>query len=411
MTARLYIGDALTVLKTLPNESVDLVTTSPPYLALRSYLPADHPDKDAEMGSEANPAEFLDALLDVTEQLARVLAPHGSICIELGDTYANVAPSGNAYGAAPSSMTAKIGNTQQWNGGEAVPTLAKLGSGWPLSKSLCMIPEAYRMALAYGVNPFNGRTCTRWRVRNVVRHFRPNPPVGALGDKWRPATSDWAVACLGGKRYFDLDAVRTDIIRAETGNCPERERDDALRGQVSRPGALSNPAGAPPLDWYTADDLQWAHGAGIVQPTHGYPGAHYATFSPALITKFIQCMAPTRVCLVCGKPSERITETLGYVNNAGRPANMDMNQQRKSPGVRQFNAPGDQSAHKLSTTLGWSDCGHNQWRPGVILDPFAGSGTTLAVAQGCGRDAVGIELYPHNADLIADRCGMFLEIV
>jgi DNA modification methylase len=46
----------------------------------------------------------------------------------------------------------------------------------------------------------------------------------------------------------------------------------------------------------------------------------------------------------------------------------------------------------------------------MVLDPFSGSGTTLAVAQGCGRDATGIELYPHNADLIADRCGMFLEI-
>jgi DNA modification methylase len=51
-----------------------------------------------------------------------------------------------------------------------------------------------------------------------------------------------------------------------------------------------------------------------------------------------------------------------------------------------------------------------KWRQGVVLDPFAGSGTTLAVAQGCGRDAIGIELYPHNADLIADRCGMFLEV-
>src|SRR2546430_8987375 len=39
---------------------------------------------------------------------------------------------------------------------------------------------------------------------------RPNPPVGALGDKFRPGTSDMVVACKGGRRWFDLDAVRTD---------------------------------------------------------------------------------------------------------------------------------------------------------------------------------------------------------
>ena len=39
------------------------------------------------------------------------------------------------------------------------------------------------MALAYGRNPHNGRTTDPWRIRNVIRWVRPNPPVGALGDK------------------------------------------------------------------------------------------------------------------------------------------------------------------------------------------------------------------------------------
>jgi DNA modification methylase len=45
----------------------------------------------------------------------------------------------------------------------------------------------------------------------------------------------------------------------------------------------------------------------------------------------------------------------------------------------------------------------------VVLDPFAGSGTTLQVATGHGRDAIGIDLDERNVDLARDRVGMFLQ--
>ena len=47
---------------------------------------------------------------------------------------------------------------------------------------------------------------------------------------------------------------------------------------------------------------------------------------------------------------------------------------------------------------------------GTVLDPFAGSGTTLAAAVGLGRDSIGIDLDPRNADLARERVGMFLNI-
>ena len=50
-----------------------------PFLALRSYLPPDHPDKGKEIGSEPTPAAFLDTMLTLTAELRRVVAPHGSI--------------------------------------------------------------------------------------------------------------------------------------------------------------------------------------------------------------------------------------------------------------------------------------------------------------------------------------------
>ena len=42
-------------------------------------------------------------------------------------------------------------------------------------------------------------------------------------------------------------------------------------------------------------------------------------------------------------------------------------------------------------------------RGGPVLDPFAGSGTTLFVASECGLDAVGIELLPSSAEIIEVR--------
>jgi DNA modification methylase len=48
MTASLIIGDVFEALATLPDASVDLCVSSPPFLALRSYLPADHALKSDE---------------------------------------------------------------------------------------------------------------------------------------------------------------------------------------------------------------------------------------------------------------------------------------------------------------------------------------------------------------------------
>jgi DNA modification methylase len=60
---------------------------------------------------------------------------------------------------------------------------------------------------------------------------------------------------------------------------------------------------------------------------------------------------------------------------------------------------------RQTETLGWTDCGHNTWRTGTVLDPFGGSGTTLAVATGHSRNAIGIDLDVRNAELACDRIG------
>lgn len=194
----------------------------------------------------------------------------------------------------------------------------------------------------------------------------PQPPVGALGDKVRPSTSYVTVACTARNRWFDLDAERTEH-KADpanyTGNGYTKGTPEGIPGNEAMPG---NPAGAPPLDCWIDDEPDsdvWTI------PTQPYAGAHYATFPIKLPRKLINLMCPQQVCTTCGKPKRRITER---------------------------------------TTLGWSDCGHNTWRRGVVLDPFAGSGTTLVAASELGRDSIGIDIDARNLDLARQRCGMFL---
>lgn len=432
MMARYIVGDSLSVLRTLPTGSVDLVLSSPPFLGLRSYLPPGHPDKDREMGSEPTPGEYIDGLLDVVEECRRVLAPHGSLCLELGDTYAGSGGAGGDYSAGglrdgqekfdgsgrkARRLPGDYPNRDDYprpsrNGRRSraddeatgIPPVRKRPGpdgrdrldGWPLDKSLCMVPELLRLALVYGVNPLTGRTTERWRVRNVVRWCRPNPPVGALGDKVRPATSDMVIACTSRRRYFDIDAVRTS--GGDTGNA------DKCR-------LTHNPAGAPPLDHWWHDDEDGFNQDAWLIPTEPYRGAHYATWPSALLVRPIEAMCPRRVCTVCGEPSRRRVTASRTLD--GQPAALPAigNKERLS-------APPNGIGHRRLAsdrqTTGWTDCrcpgGDDRWRPGVVLDPFAGSGTTLAVAHGHGRSSVGVDLDARNAELARQRVGMWLEV-
>lgn len=112
-------------------------------------------------------------------------------------------------------------------------------------------------------------------------------------------------------------------------------------------------------------------------------------------------MCPQRVCTTCGKPSTRIVEheqlDTGRTTNGPKPG---------TSAAALFETRTEASV----TTIGWSDCGHDSWRTGLVLDPFAGSGTTLEAAQIVGRHAIGIDIDARNAVLAEARLGMFATI-
>jgi DNA methylase len=374
-----------------------------------------------EIGSEATPAAFLSTLLALTREWRRVLAPHGSICVELGDTYSGAGGDNHLYDTGYSGHHTYPVVKQPKGAGRA----RNVSAGWPLDKSLCLLPTLYPASLAYGWNMLNPTDrIDPMRIRNVVVWHRPNPPVGALGDKVRPSTSYVTIACTRRDRWFDLDAERGPSVNPiGVGVRPTQARVNGSDNNDSRSTlgpytAEMQSAGAPPLDYWQLDEDPAdadapAHQAWTI-PTQPYAGSHYATFPIALPRRLIRLMCPMHVCRECGEPRRRIVGEAEYAKPDGRPhafhgdgfeTNASGANRRKVTGADNGNMA------RQAPTLGWSDCGHNTWRRGKVLDPFAGSGTTLAAATEQGRDAIGIDLDERNLWLARERVGLFLEAV
>jgi len=74
-------GDSYTVLKTLPSESVQCCITSPPYYKLRDYN-----NKD-QIGQETHPKEYINKLINIFEEVKRILKKNGTLFLNIGDTY------------------------------------------------------------------------------------------------------------------------------------------------------------------------------------------------------------------------------------------------------------------------------------------------------------------------------------
>lgn len=414
MTVQYIVGDTRAVTATIPDGTVSLVACSPPFIALRSYLPADHPDKDKEIGSEPDPATFVDTLLALTAEWGRVLAPWGSIAIELGDTFSGSGGAGGDYG--PDGMR---GEQSKFKGSALADRKNKVlndagqrmqqGPGWPRAKCLALVPEAYRLSLAYGRNVLNGNPSPagRWLIRNVITWARPNPAVGALGDKYRPATSQIVVATRSAQRWFDLTAVRTEGT-GRPSTVTNVFRTEQVQGEPVKGERVSTPAGAPPLDcWYDEYDGTPDTWTITTQPSKL---AHYAMWPAKLAERLILSMCPEWVCSECGEPRRRIeAKTPEYLTGRGKPAIMDLDRSRWPRVDESVLAPrgtshGDSSAHRVAATTGWTTCGCDaDYRPGVVLDPFAGTFTTGAVADLHHRDAIGIDIDARNRELYPRR--------
>jgi DNA modification methylase len=133
---------------------------------------------------------------------------------------------------------------------------------------------------------------------------------------------------------------------------------------------------------------------------------HFAIFPTALVKPMLLLSCPEQVCPKCGRPRERIVEARS-VKRSELPTDHPLYR----PTFYTEGKAGDPQGHgsgqgfHFTRTVGWSSCGCGVtgWAAGVVLDPFAGIGTTAVVAKKLGRDYIGIELNSNYVRLAEER--------
>ena len=366
---RLYLGDAGEVLRDLPTGSVDCVVTSPPYFRLRDY------GYDEQIGLEQTPAEFLARLVAVFDEVARVLSPLGVAWVNMGDSYVG-------GGAGPPSGSSTLRGNGHVGGGPqrgAIDSIARPG-GKP--KDLLGMP--WRLAFAL--------QDAGWWLRRDVVWSKPNPMPESASD--RPTTAHEYVFMLtrAPRYWYDAEAVKEPV----TGNAH-------ARGNGVNPKAGENSAGSK------MNASMSASIAGLVDtrnmrsvwtfPTEPNPDAHFATFPREMVRRCLSASCPEHVCAECGEPRRRIVERQEVGDWRGDPERTDL-VHRQRAGL----SGADYYAGRVEPrTLVWTDCGHDAYRPGVVLDPFVGSGTTAVVARAMRRHAVGIDGSAEYLDIAKRR--------
>lgn len=137
-------------------------------------------------------------------------------------------------------------------------------------------------------------------------------------------------------------------------------------------------------------------------PSKGFKGAHFAVMPEKLAEVCIEAgTSPAGCCGKCGTPYVREVRRTRVPTRPGRDT------KATQPGIVQGNRDPLRHVTKVET-LGWKpgcECGCELSERCVVLDPFAGAGTTLAVADRLDRDSIGIEINPIYCNLIRDRIG------
>ncbi len=247
MTWQILTGDALSMLRTLPDASVQCVVTSPPYYALRNY------GHDDQIGLEASPAEYVARLVAVFEEVRRVLSDDGTLWLNIGDSYVN-------GGVGAQGSTGQMAT-------RSVSTVRKFAAATPdfglRPKNLLGIP--WRLAFAL-------QDAEWWLRQDIISH-KPNPMPESVQDRCTKSHEYVFLLTKSAKYFYDADAIREPSVRPDLIGKMRLSGVEGLVGQrndVGRQHDYCDPGGRNKRDVWTI-------------ATESTPFAHFATMPTELV--------------------------------------------------------------------------------------------------------------------------------
>jgi DNA modification methylase len=285
--ARVLVGDCIARMKDLPDQSVQMCVTSPPYFGLRDY------GHEGQLGLEETPEQYIAAMVAVFREVRRVLADDGTLWVNIGDSYAG---SWGNQGRKEERGTQRQINgemMQQVNDGRYPTTGTKTGSldRTPGCKNKDLIGIPWMLAFALRADG--------WYLRQDIIWHKPNPMPESIRDRCTKAHEYVFLLSKSHRYFYDNDAVKEPV--AGDPDAPRNRWDTKtyeVPGQkpqkrVSRSGNLErkpgsargcpegtgqNVNGSVPWEGSTRNRRSvWTIA------TRPYKGAHFAVFPPALV--------------------------------------------------------------------------------------------------------------------------------
>lgn len=362
---------------------------------------------EGQIGLEESPQAFVAKMVEVFEEVRRVLRPDGTLWLNLGDSYASHDPGGFRKGEFLNP-----GGRQSTKAGVDVARnragIYRPGGLKP--KDLIGIPWRVAFALQEA----------GWWLRQDIIWAKPNPMPESVTDRCTKAHEYIFLLTKSAKYYYDNEAVK-EKASMDSGFAKQRLNGNGdMRKKVSS-GFFNDATKANGKESnYTTfiDDGNRNKRSVWTVTTRPFKDAHFATFPPKLIEPCI--LAGTSeygACADCGSPYERVTTVVGkQVTEAMKVAGCDTNGGYQGQAVKDYASGKAQNASDTKRRIleSMSQVKESSWQktckcetdkvvPCVVIDPFNGAGTTGLVSLQHRRQYIGIELNPDYITIAEKR--------
>lgn len=421
MTVRLLEGNALDVLKTLPEGSVQCGVTSPPYWGLRDYgnaptpwpaitysplpgLPAcvEIPAMECALGLEPTLEAFIGHMVQIFREARRVLRDDGTVWMNMGDSYAG-SRSGPDTG---STLQGSRHNQNEAKVAKRSMTASRRRDNEPIPRSDVQVPglkpkdmvgQPWRLALALQADG--------WWLRQDIIWDKRNPMPEAMKDRCTKSHEYVFLLAKSERYYFDHAAIAEPSSPESHARYARGRSDDHKHaGQALVPGSKPNTISQSfehMAKRTQAKSSGWA--TGTPGRRHDELVGRYSTTPKAALAS----SGALDGAYAEGK-SERLGRGAGYrvKNNASMDnAIREQLPTRNKRSVWRLSTKGFSGAHFATFPPELVEpCILAGSRPGdIVIDWFGGSGTVGLVADRLQRDAVLIELNPAYAEIARSR--------